>query len=1407
MSTTESALHRERNRMARDLVDREFQNRHGRSRFAYLDNQQSYSSSSPPQPWLSSPTPRTMQRPVETSFQEQSSDVRSATSGRYRGTYGNYNMPFPVEQLEAEEQNHQILPTQPIANIPLEYKQSRTVQANEARSYNGAPVVQGITLISTREMPDSFRSLFHFPFFNAVQSRCFTTIYQSDDNFVLSSPTGSGKTAVLELAICRIINTTSSGSYKIVYQAPTKSLCAERQRDWQAKFGPLGLQCAELTGDTEGGGQLRNVQSATIIITTPEKWDSMTRKWKDHKRLMLMVKLFLIDEVHILKEDRGATLEAVVSRMKSVESNVRFVALSATVPNSEDIASWLGQGQAHPWLPAAREVFGEEYRPVRLQKHVCGYTGTQNEFAFEKILTSKLIEVISRYSQRKPIMIFCFTRNSCADTAKLLAEWWRNANPRDRFWQAPQSFVPVIDKDLRDIVLTGVAFHHAGLALDDRTGVERAYLAGEVNVICCTSTLAVGVNLPCHMVIVKHTVSYGGPGVGCKEYSDLEVMQMLGRAGRPQFDNSAIAVIMTRTQKVPYYERMISGSEVLESRLHLNLIDHLNSEIGLGTITNASTAKKWLKGTFLYVRLKENPEHYKIDGSTSSRTLDERLENICRDGIAALENHDLVISQPKLHCTEFGNAMARYYLQFGTMKILLSLQPQSKVSEILSAIAQATEFADVRFRANEKPTYKELNKNSSIKFPIPVNLDSPAHKVSLIVQSVLGAVELPTEDAKQRNEYATARSLIFQHANRFVKCIIDCQLHVGDSVTARNGLMLSRSLGAQVWDDSPLHMKQLDAIGIVSVRKLASAQIKSIEELEDTEPQRIETVLSRNPPFGSQIVASAKLFPKLRVSLKCVGEPSIVKGEHVTVQINVEIGFLNDRIPECFRKRPVYACMLAERSDGHIIHFARTSAKKLNQGQDVRISVDLLNASQSVRAYVMCDELAGTMRYAILKPDLPASVFLAPKVAGEPDQQSSTARSYGKRAARDNDSRSVDEFGDAGIDDADLAFVEDEGFTHIDDLDDESGAVPTMDGKKRKTPPTRGIDHLEPHQLGSGKWACNHSCKDKTSCKHMCCREGLDKQPKARAAKREKAAESVTDPRQTQLNMLASKKQRAEQPKDKHSAALLSHGESDLSRNLSRLPEVTENDISMVSVLSTRPLSASHKHTHSQKLSFLSDHKEDETTDYGSDSWSSNGLPSARSLIRTRAESRRDAENSQLMAVDRHVDDNHDEEDMLDRLHAADASNSLREGDDLDPDFETDPHNVIVTTQDPPRRPGSCTPIAHRSRNHPVAPSSPLFLHNTTSSSIPIPSAPRNPPISSPDPPAHLGTSISETSTPMPNLIIREDHSAQNIPTDPTGLTTPSNIEPDGSELQPTRDPLATWFEQEFGTQLFDYVG
>ena len=138
-----------------------------------------------------------------------------------------------------------------------------------------------------------------------------------------------------------------------------------------------------------------------------------------------------------------------------------------------------------------------------------------------------------------------------------------------------------------------------------------------------------------------------------------------------------------------------------------------------------------------------------------------------------------------------------------------------------------------------------------------------------MIQSVLGAADVmwDGEMQKHKTQYTMEVSTVFRVVSRLVRCIIDCQISLGDSVSIRNALILERSLGARVWDDSALQMKQIPQVGVVSVRKLANAGIRSVEELECTEAHRIEVILGKNPPFGLKLLDQLKLFPKLRVSL------------------------------------------------------------------------------------------------------------------------------------------------------------------------------------------------------------------------------------------------------------------------------------------------------------------------------------------------------------------------------------------------------------------------------------------------------------------------------------------------------------------------------------------------------------
>ena len=186
------------------------------------------------------------------------------------------------------------------------------------------PVEVDPTLFGTEKVADLMRQVFEFDRFNKVQTECFHLIYETDENAVISAPTGSGKTALFELAICRLYqefmgsgSQAASDTIRSIYIVPMKALCQERYQDWSTRFAKVGIRVMELTGDTENDvlGALSRVH---IILTTPEKWDSFTRKWKDHRYVMKGIRLMMIDEVHLLNTDRGATLEAIVARMQSI---------------------------------------------------------------------------------------------------------------------------------------------------------------------------------------------------------------------------------------------------------------------------------------------------------------------------------------------------------------------------------------------------------------------------------------------------------------------------------------------------------------------------------------------------------------------------------------------------------------------------------------------------------------------------------------------------------------------------------------------------------------------------------------------------------------------------------------------------------------------------------------------------------------------------------------------------------------------------------------------------------------------------------------------------------------------------------------------------------------------------------
>lgn len=390
--------------------------------------------------------------------------------------------------------------------------------------------------------------------------------------------------------------------FKIIYIAPMKALVQEMVGNFQARLKVFGIKVGELTGDSQMTKQ--QIAETQIIVTTPEKWDVITRKSTDTSYTNL-VRLIIIDEIHLLHDERGPVLEAIVSRtirrMEQTNDYVRLVGLSATLPNYQDVATFLRVDEKKGLF-----YFDATYRPCALQQQFVGITEKKaikryqvmNEVCYEKVLDQ---------AGKNQTLVFVHSRKETAKTAKFLRDMAVEKETITQFVKAEGATREILteessnakDGNLRDLLPFGFAIHHAGMSREDRTLVEDLFAEGHVQVLVCTATLAWGVNLPAHTVIIKGTQIYNPEKGRWVELSSQDVLQMLGRAGRPQYDTFGEGVIITNHQELQYYLSLLNQQLPIESQFVAKLADNLNAEVVLGTIRNRDEAVQWLGYTYL----------------------------------------------------------------------------------------------------------------------------------------------------------------------------------------------------------------------------------------------------------------------------------------------------------------------------------------------------------------------------------------------------------------------------------------------------------------------------------------------------------------------------------------------------------------------------------------------------------------------------------------------------------------------------------------------------------------------------------------------------------------------------------------------------------------------------------------
>lgn len=647
-----------------------------------------------------------------------------------------------------------------------------------------------------------------FQYFNPMQSQIFHCMYHTTANVLLGSPTGSGKTVAAELAMWWAFR-ERPGS-KVVYIAPMKALVRERVQDWRKRLAiPLNMKLVELTGDNTP--DTRTIRDADIIITTPEKWDGISRSWQT-RSYVRQVSLVIIDEIHLLGGDRGPILEIIVSRMNYIASqkkgSVRLVGMSTACANATDLGNWLG-------VKEGLFNFRHSVRPVPLEIYIDGFPEQRGFCPFMQSMNRPTFLAIKSHSPDKPVIVFVASRRQTRLTANDLINYCgMEDNPR-RFVHMTEedlslNLARVKDDALREALSFGIGLHHAGLVESDRQLAEELFANNKIQVLVATSTLAWGVNLPAHLVVVKGTQYFDAKIEGYKDMDLTDVLQMLGRAGRPQFDTSGIARIFTQDSKKAFYKHFLHTGFPVESSLHNVLDDHLAAEISAGTIATQQDALDYLTWTFFFRRIHKNPSYYGLEISVEEQSTieaqaraNEYMVNIVEASISELNESQCVTvhSNGDVESTPYGKIMSYYYLSHKTIRYLMQhVKADATFEDCLSWISSAAEYDDLPVRHNEDLVNAELSKN----LPLEAKFDNlpmwdPHIKAFLLLQAHFSRIDLPISD------YVGDLTSVLDQSIRICQATIDVLAEHGYQSSCNMMITLLQCVKSARWpSDAPL---------------------------------------------------------------------------------------------------------------------------------------------------------------------------------------------------------------------------------------------------------------------------------------------------------------------------------------------------------------------------------------------------------------------------------------------------------------------------------------------------------------------------------------------------------------------------------------------------------------------------
>ena len=505
-----------------------------------------------------------------------------------------------------------------------------------------------------------------------------------ENNIVVAIPTASGKTLIAELVMVREV----AYGGKCLYTVPLRALAMEKFEEFK-KWESLGIEIGLSMGECESKDEW--LGNKDIIVTTSENADSLLR---NKAGWISKISCLVVDEIHLLDSaKRGAVLEILIAKLKKINPRLRIIALSATIPNADEIAEWLN----------ARLV-KSDWRPTPLYEGVfCkGKLELYNNGVVESLSLGDGIEalVYDCLKDNGRVLIFDSTRRNAESTALKLTSITRKFIESN--FELSKAVLEENDGEmsqkLSECIANGSAFHHAGLLNSQRKIVEEGFKEGQIKVVVATPTLAAGVNLPARRVIIKSYRRYDGYS---KPIKVLEYKQMAGRAGRPGLDERGEAILIAKSEreKKSLIERYVLGEvENIMSKLgaenHLRF--HSLSLISEGFGDTMENLEDFFSQTFFF---HQNEISVKYELEKIVLQLDEW-------GMVEYE-----YEHGNLKATEFGELVSRLYIDPLTGFIFYQ-GLNNEISEIsaLHLICRTPDMERLYLRKTDLWVEEEVNK-------------------------------------------------------------------------------------------------------------------------------------------------------------------------------------------------------------------------------------------------------------------------------------------------------------------------------------------------------------------------------------------------------------------------------------------------------------------------------------------------------------------------------------------------------------------------------------------------------------------------------------------------------------------------------------------------------------------------